>query len=294
MLKQYKVFLNEIQSISSSSLLRLQIESSDDSLRTFTRVGMNPFTCYRGHGDEEKEDEEEVAEKHANTDLEALHASLEAEKKRDFLEGKKEPSGCAQPNDPPLYLIDKVLPPEFIDTLNGLLNQSVSKLTTSQLLQEKVLRVCLSYGHEVSSIQPEIITLLEKFTIKKSDLLKVDEAGLIFGGFMIPKEVDDILREMNGMKRDDDDDDEDGYDRYGRTYDVEPESDEELEELRQEMLKERKLKKDQKSSISGTAISSPVVPFAHPTTMLNAPPPTPNKYQKHHSSKKKKKYNSFK
>jgi hypothetical protein len=118
--------------------------------------------------------------------------------------------------------------------LSNLLSQASSKLSSTPLLEDKVLRVCLSYGHEVCAVQPEVLTLLDDFKLKKSDLLTLDEAGMIFGGFMIPSEVDQILRESTH-----DADDNEEYDRYGRTYDMDAESDEDLEMVRQEMLKEK-------------------------------------------------------
>jgi hypothetical protein len=238
--------------LTSLSPLDLSLDSTDDFTeadRTFTRAACNPFSCYRGHGVEpdgdeegnEENDEEEnpnrgvdnSPEALAQKDPEALRAALEAEKRRDSIEGRKEESGAPRADDPVLFLIDKVLPPSISAMLNELLTRALPTLTSTPLLEDKVLRICLSYGHEVCSVQPEVLTLLDDFKLKKSDLLTLDEAGLVFGGFMIPQEVDEILRESQH-----DADDNDEYDRYGRTYDLDGESDEDLERVRQVMLKE--------------------------------------------------------
>lgn len=266
-------------------------------MRRFTRVAVNPFSCYRGHGEEEDDDDEE-REELAQKDPDAVKAALESEKKREYIEGKQEPSGCPQPDDPALYLIDQVIPQDFSQSLHELLDNSVPKLKTSNSLQEKVLRICLSYGHEICCVEPEILNLLGPINIQKSDLLTIDEAGLIFGGFMIPKEVNDLLRDMNNT--------EDTYDRYGRTYDVEPESDEELEMLRQGMLEQKRVieenrklgifdsiddedendeNENEENKLNGKT-STPIVPFA-PQTVMNSSP-KPSKYKKHSSSRKKK------
>lgn len=112
---------------------------------------------------------------------------------------------------------------------------------------------------------------------------------------MIPKEVDDILRDMSGddaeigdnnnnvIRRLNSSNDHD-HDRYGRTYDVDAESDEELEFLRQNMINEKKLLEAQGQN---TQIPFSPSSFAHPSTMLNPPPLKENKYRKHSSSKRK-------
>jgi hypothetical protein len=253
-LKLLKVLIPPLRPSSS----HLVTDDYNEADRLFTRVACDPFSCYRGHGIEPEDDKgadaeggagdderEETPESLAEKDPQALRAALESEKRRDNEEGRHEETGAPQPNDPVLFLIDKVLPPNITQLLNDLLARACPPLSSTPLLEDKVLRVCLSYGHEVCNVQPEVLTLLDDFTLKKSDLLTLDEAGRIFGGFMIPQEIDDILRES---VHDADDEDEvaggegggsrEGYDRYGRTFDMDAESDEELEMIRQGMLRE--------------------------------------------------------
>jgi hypothetical protein len=254
---------DQIEYQDEASVLEASQDDYNESDRLFTRVACDPFSCYRGHGiepedaEEEEghngtgpdEEEEDTPESLAEKDPQALRAALEAEKRRDREEGRQEESGAPQPNDPVLFLIDKVLPPNITQLLNDLLTRVCPPLSSTPQLEDKVLRVCLSYGHEVCTIQPEVLTLLDEFSLKRSDLLTLDEAGRIFGGFMIPQEIDDILREST---HDADEEQEgevassssrgggkgDGYDRYGRTFDMDAESDEEMETVRQGMLRE--------------------------------------------------------
>jgi hypothetical protein len=307
----------EIDYRNEEELIEATTEKGNDQDRSFSRVACNPFSCYRGHGvdpgppdseedeegnpllPEEKEEDLENPEVLAKKDPMALRAALDREKERDEAEGKQEVSGAPRPDDPCLYLIEKVLPTNVSQLLHELLDKVCPRLSSSKLLEEKVLRICLSYGHEMCLIQPEIISLLGKVKVQKKDLLTLDEVDPIFGGFMVPKEVDDILREVNHPA---DDEDGDGYDRYGRTFDADAESDEELEALRQQMIKEgnnggisdaelqKQMEKEYGTPLFGEGLP-PVLKTPAQSQSGSAPPSffVPKKHTQKKSSPKKRK-----
>lgn len=159
---------------------------------------MEPLCCYRGHGNPENDptDPLEKLETMENVSDEAILTALESHRRRREAEGKAEGDpGAPRPDDPMVLMANRVLPPEMSSFFCGLFDQIVPALATTPQLEFKILRVVLSYGHEVVVMEPEVCALIDKIPLTKRDIMSIDDVEKVFGGFMISEEVDGMMRE---------------------------------------------------------------------------------------------------
>jgi hypothetical protein len=130
-----------------------------------------------------------------NVSEEALMAAVEQHRLRLERDGKEHVSGAPRPDDPVVLMVNRVLPPELAGFFGELFDQICPRLKSTPLLEHKVLRVVMSYGHDLCVVEPEVCALMEKLSLSKSDILHIDEVANVFGGFMISEEVDAMVRE---------------------------------------------------------------------------------------------------
>ena len=173
-----------------------------DRHRKFTRAAVHPFCCYRGHGppvpssEDDKPDSATQAPKSATESAEMLKSRTDITDTSTYKNGVHE-------NDPVLLLVDGLLPDEITKQFGDALDTLCPSLNSTPKIQDKVLRTVLSYGHEVVIVEPEINSALGKLSLKPSDIMSVDDVAIVFGSFMIPKEIDDALRDIPDEVRDD-------------------------------------------------------------------------------------------
>jgi hypothetical protein len=98
-------------------------------------------------------------------------------------------------DDPVVFLISEILPDEIADKFGDALDTLCPALKSTPKLEDKALRTVLSFGHEAVMIEPEIKPALGKLKLTPSDLVSIDDVAIIFGGFMVPLEIDQALRE---------------------------------------------------------------------------------------------------
>ena len=98
-------------------------------------------------------------------------------------------------DDPVVFLISDILPDEISDKFGEAMDTLCPALATTPKLEDKALRTVLSFGHEVVIVEPEIKPALGKLKLTPADLVGIDDVAHIFGGFMIPEEIDQALRE---------------------------------------------------------------------------------------------------
>ena len=106
-------------------------------------------------------------------------------------------AGAPTPEDPVVVMMTKILPPEFSDFFCGLFDKYCPRLSSTPLLEDKVLRIVLSYGHDVAVVEPELCSFMEPISLSQKDILTVDEVADIFGGFMISAEMEQLMKESS-------------------------------------------------------------------------------------------------
>lgn len=214
-----------------------------DRHRKFTRIAVHPFCCYRGHGSATPEELEEKDLEHMpNKTPNAMSKSAALIQQNTQANDNSDPSSPyingVKEDDPVVFLISDILPEEISDKFGEALDTLCPALASTPKLEDKALRTVLSFGHEAVSIEPEIKPALGKLKLTPEDLMSIDDVAHIFGGFMIPQEIDDALRE--GIV---DDDAEGGMD--GVTVDM-------LNQMQQEAEREEALAAAKKKKKAGS------------------------------------------
>lgn len=171
-----------------------------DRHRKFTRMAVHPFCCYRGHGSPTPPDmEDDVEMKRNSKSKSAISKSAELIKESTQANDTSDPDvpyiNGIKEDDPVIFLISGILPDEISDKFGEALDALCPALSSTPKLEDKALRIVLSYGHEIVTIEPEIKPALGKLKLTPDDLVCIDDVAIIFGGFMIPLEIDEALRE---------------------------------------------------------------------------------------------------
>lgn len=170
-----------------------------DRHRKFTRIAVHPFCCYRGHGSanpEEVEDNDIKSRSKSNNVVSQSAALIQQNTQSNDTSDPASPyiNGVKE-DDPVIFLISDILPDEIAEKFGEALDTICPALSSTPKLEDKTLRTVLSFGHEVVMIEPEIKPAIGKLKLKPEDLVSIDDVALIFGGFMIPLEIDQALRE---------------------------------------------------------------------------------------------------
>ena len=170
-----------------------------DRHRKFARIAMNPLCCFRGHGPANPEDTEDFMKN------EKSESKTSVSKSAALIQQNVQPNDISDPSipfvngvkedDPVVFLMSKFLPPEVGDKFGEALDTLCPALKTTPKLEDKALRIVLSLAHEVVMVEPEIQSGLGKLSLSDKDIVGIDDVVHIFGGFMIPLEVDQALRE---------------------------------------------------------------------------------------------------
>lgn len=168
---------------------------------TFSRAAVHPLSCYRGHGNPlgDQSDPLSRLETMDEVNEDALMAAVEQHRQRLERDGLDKISGAPRPDDPVVLMVNRVLPPDFSGFFGELFDRICPKLASTPLIEHKVLRIVMSYGHDLCVIEPEVCALMEKISLTKNDILHIDEVANIFGGFMISEEIDAMMREAQRL-----------------------------------------------------------------------------------------------
>ena len=170
-----------------------------DRHRKFTRIAVHPFCCYRGHGAASPEELEENNMKHIPKSTNSVSKSAAMIQQNTQINDTSDSSSPyvngVKEDDPVVFLISEILPDEIADKFGDALDTLCPALKSTPKLEDKALRTVLSFGHEAVMIEPEIKPALGKLKLTPSDLVSIDDVAIIFGGFMVPLEIDQALRE---------------------------------------------------------------------------------------------------
>lgn len=169
--------------------------------RNFARVAFDPLTCYHGLGTPTNRDDDDagvppevVNEMEAAAEDKSV-PTLDADGTYHFDEAAilrtpdvlvPEVEALEEDIHQPLYLLSGIHPPQLEHAISQALDELCPELESTPRLEEKAFRIALSVGTEAVMVEGNHSDKIQKFRLKKSDMLESEDTEEVFGSFIVP------------------------------------------------------------------------------------------------------------